>query len=45
MMAFCIDYDESFAYFAKEQQRVGVIGNVHIDEEENVTVVIPREIP
>ena len=43
-MEFSIDYDESVAYFGKEQKWVGVIGSLHIDEEENVTLEIPREI-
>ena len=42
---FSIDYDESVAYFGKQQKWVGVIGSLRIVEEENVTLVIPREIP
>ena len=42
---FAIDYDESVEYFEKEQKWVGVIGSLCIDEEENVTLEIPREIP
>ena len=45
MTEFSIDYDESVAYFRKEQKWVGVIGSLRIDEEENVTPEIPREIP
>ena len=45
MTEFSIDYDESVAYFGKEQKWVGVIGSLRIDEEENVTLEIPREIP
>ena len=40
-----MDDDESVAYFGKEQKWVGVIGSLRIDEEENVTLDIPREIP
>ena len=42
---FSIYYNESVTYFSKEQKWVGVIGSLHIDEEENVTLEIPREIP
>ena len=45
MTEFSIDYDESVAYFGNEQKWVGVIGSLPIDEEENVTLDIPREIP
>ena len=45
MTEFSINYDESVAYFGKEQKWVGVIGSLHIDDEENVTLEIPREIP
>ena len=45
MTEFSIDYDESVAYFGKEQKWVGVIGSLRIDEEENVTLDIPRDIP
>ena len=45
MTEFPIDYDESVAYFGKEQKWVGVIGSLHIDEEENITLDMPREIP
>ena len=45
MTEFSIDYDESVAYSGKEQKWVGVIGSLCIDEEENVTLEIPREIP
>ena len=45
MMEFSIDYDESVAYFANKQKWVGVIGILRIDEEENVTLEIPRKIP
>ena len=45
MTEFAIDYDKSVAYFGKEQKWVGVIGSLLIDEEENVTLDIPREIP
>ena len=42
---FLIDYDESGAYFGKEQNWAGVIGTLRINEEENVTLEIPRKIP
>ena len=45
MREFSNDYDESVAYFGKEQKWVGFIGSLCIDEEENVTLEIPREIP
>ena len=44
MTEFSKDYDESVAYFGKEQKWVGVIGSLRIDEEENVTLNIPRKI-
>ena len=45
MTEFSFDYDEIVAYFGKEQKWVGVIGSLRIDEEENMTQDIPREIP
>ena len=45
MTEFSIDYDESVAYFGKEQKWVGVIGSLRINEEENITLDMPREIP
>ena len=45
MTEFSIDYDESVAYFDKEQKWVGVIGSLRIEEEENITLDMPREIP
>ena len=45
MTEFSIDCDESVAYFGKEQKWVGVIRSLRIDEEVNVTLHIPREIP
>ena len=45
MTEFSIHYDESVAYFGKEQKWVGVIGSLRIDEEENITLDMPREIP
>ena len=45
MTEFSIDYDEKLAYFGKEQKWVGVIGSLRIDDEKNVTLDIPREIP
>ena len=45
MKEFSIDYDESVLYFGKEQKWVSVIGSLCIDEEENVTLEISREIP
>ena len=44
MTEFSIGYDESVAYFGKEQKWVGVIGSLHMNEEENVTLDMPREI-
>ena len=45
MTEFSIDYDESVAYFCRQEKWVGVIGSLRIDEEEIVTLEIPREIP
>ena len=45
MTEFSIDYDESVAYFGKQPNWVGVLGSLRIDEEENVILEIPREIP
>ena len=45
MTEFSIDYDESVAYLGKEPNWVGVIGSLRINEEENVTLEIPRETP
>ena len=45
MTEFLIDYNESVEYFGKEQKWVGVISSLRIDEEENETLEIPREIP
>ena len=45
MTEFSIDYDESVIYFGKEQKWVGVIGSLRIDEEENITLDMPGEIP
>ena len=44
MTEFSIDHNESVAYFAKQQKLVAVISSLHIDEEENVSLEIPREI-
>ena len=45
MTEFSIDYNEIVAYFGKKQKWVGGIGSLCIDEIENVTLNIPREIP
>ena len=42
MTEFSIDHDESVAYFGKQKKWVGVVGSLRIDEEENVTLEIPR---
>ena len=42
---FSIDYNESVTYFGKEQKWVGVISSLHINEEENITLDMPRELP
>ena len=45
MTEVSIDYDKSVAYFGNEQKWVGVIGSLCIDEEEIITLDMPREIP
>ena len=45
MMEFSIDYDETVAHCGKEQKWVGVIGSLYRNDEENVTLDLPREIP
>ena len=44
MTEFSINCNESVVYFGTQQKCVGVIGSLHIDVEESVTLEIPREI-
>ena len=44
MTKFAINYNESVIYFGKELKWVVVIGSLHIDEDQNITLEVSREI-
>ena len=45
MTEFSIEYDDTVAYFDKEQKWVGAIGTLRMNDEEEMDIQMSREIP